>query len=57
MKKSPKKSHGKRKMAKNVFRCFKCKKNRVGSNIKKEGRRMSAVCKKCGCKMSKFVKF
>ena len=55
MKKSPKKSR-KRKMAKNVFRCFKCKKNRVGSNIKKEGRRMTAICKKCGCKMSKFVK-
>ena len=41
-KKSPKKSR-KRKMAKNVFRCFRCKKNRVGSNIKKEGRRMNAI--------------
>ena len=53
--KSPRKSP-KKKMGKNVFCCFKCKKNRVGINIKKVGRRMAAVCKKCGCKMSKFVK-
>ena len=51
MQKSPK-----RKMKINVFRCFKCKKNKVGVNIKKKGRRMTALCNKCGCKMSKFVK-